>query len=142
MTGLKDLQVGVFSGPSDFYQFENTSKKTKVYCSEIVEWITEYRIYVIDDKIIDIKWYEGEKRPINLQVVKEAIKLYSPVRGYGIDFGLLKTGETALIEFNDGYSLGNYGMWKKHYADLIIILKKPLQIPFCIFFYSTCRFKI
>jgi hypothetical protein len=40
--------------------------------------------------------------------------------GYGIDFGLLSSGETALIELNDGYSLGSYDLDSADYTDLLI----------------------
>lgn len=40
-------------------------------------------------------------------------------KAYGIDFGVLDTGETVLIEVNEGYSLGNYGLDDKDYTELI-----------------------
>lgn len=39
---------------------------------------------------------------------------------YGIDFGVLADGDTALIELNDGFSLGSYGLDPAVYADLIL----------------------
>ena len=39
---------------------------------------------------------------------------------YGIDFGVLAQGDTALIELNDGFSLGSYGLDQSVYADLIV----------------------
>lgn len=38
---------------------------------------------------------------------------------YGIDFGLLDTGETALVEANDGYALGAYSIDAVSYARLL-----------------------
>jgi hypothetical protein len=48
---------------------------------------------------------------------------------YGIDFGVLDDGNTALIEWNDGFALGSYGLEKEIYTELILtrweeILKK------------------
>jgi hypothetical protein len=39
---------------------------------------------------------------------------------YGIDFGVLAQEDTALIELNDGFSLGSYGLDRSIYADLIL----------------------
>ena len=39
--------------------------------------------------------------------------------GYAIDFGLTDKGETLLIEVNDGYSLGCYGLVYLDYAKLL-----------------------
>ena len=40
--------------------------------------------------------------------------------GFGIDFGLLSTGETALVEMNDGFALGAYAISARDYTDLLI----------------------
>jgi ATP-grasp domain, R2K clade family 2 len=39
--------------------------------------------------------------------------------GYAIDFGVLSTGETALVEMNDGFALGAYAIDSQDYTDLI-----------------------
>jgi hypothetical protein len=44
--------------------------------------------------------------------MEEAIKLLAvsgAPSGYAIDFGVLDTGQTALVELNDGFSIGAYG---------------------------------
>lgn len=40
-------------------------------------------------------------------------------KAYCLDVGVLSTGETALIEVNDGFSVGMYGMSKELYAELL-----------------------
>ena len=42
-----------------------------------------------------------------------------PPAAYGIDFGVLATGRTALIETNDGYSPGACAIGAKAYAGLL-----------------------
>lgn len=39
--------------------------------------------------------------------------------GYGIDFGLTSDGKTLLLEVNEGYSLGTYGLLPIKYAKLL-----------------------
>lgn len=39
---------------------------------------------------------------------------------YGINFGVTSKGETLLVEVNEGYALGCYGLFPDFYAKLII----------------------
>lgn len=43
----------------------------------------------------------------------------SAPKGYAIDFGLADDGRTLLLEVNDGYSLGSYGLFPLDYAKLL-----------------------
>lgn len=116
--------VVLFSS-NDFYKLEGAPIHTELFCSEVVNWLTEYRIYVIHSKIVGIKNYSGNPEvSLNLKEVEEAIHLFEQSTekssAYGIDFGVLENGETALIEWNDGYSLGCYGLDKEVYTDLLL----------------------
>jgi hypothetical protein len=42
------------------------------------------------------------------------------VAGYGLDVGVLGTGQTAVVEVNDGFGLGSYGLEAAVYTDLIL----------------------
>jgi len=37
---------------------------------------------------------------------------------YSIDVGILESGETILVECNDGFALGNYGVPARRYAEM------------------------
>ncbi len=39
--------------------------------------------------------------------------------GYAIDFGVTDKGQTILIEVNDGYALGSYGLFYLDYVKLL-----------------------
>ena len=43
----------------------------------------------------------------------------APPAAYSLDFGVLATGETALIEVNDSIALGAYGLAHNKYARMI-----------------------
>lgn len=71
-----------------------------------------------------------------MDVVESAIKDFDQSNqrtdAYGIDFGILENGETALIEWNDAIALGSYGLEKETYTELILtrwneIIKKKIQ---------------
>jgi hypothetical protein len=121
---LKVFTGGVFSHHSDFYSVGSTSWKEPVWCSEVVEWRSECRVYVIGTEIVSVDHYDGDAtvRP-DLGVIEEAVNDYSrsgeAPAAYGIDFGVLASGETALIEANEGYSLGAYQISSEAYTNVV-----------------------
>ena len=56
----------------------------------------------------------------NDEVIKQAVQDYKTApAGYSLDFGVTDTGRTLLIEVNDGYALGSYGLFYIDYAKLL-----------------------
>ncbi|WP_330180316.1 ATP-grasp domain-containing protein [Nocardia sp. NBC_01503] len=109
----------------DVAAFGNVSRRQRVWCSEVVRWAAEYRVYVVDQRIVAIDHYDGEPTtPLDMKVVTAAITTYrnsgTAPAAYGIDFGVLTTGETALVEANDGYALGAYAIDADSYTELIM----------------------
>jgi hypothetical protein len=101
------------------------SRRQEVWCSEVVDWISEYRVYVIDDEIVGVDHYAGDPGvSLDMGKVAEALSAYrksgEAPSAYGIDFGVLHNGESALVEANDGYALGAYEIAAKPYTDLLI----------------------
>lgn len=114
----------VFRDESDFYQVGQTSLREPVWCSDIVAWRSEYRVYVIGEEIVSVDHYEGDASvAIDLGVVRQAVSQFRASgvapSAYGIDFGVLASGETALVEANDGYALGAYAISSAPYATLL-----------------------
>jgi hypothetical protein len=115
----------VFNSEADLQSISNISKSTKLICSEVVKWVSEFRVYVVNSEIREIANYDGDKNikpdfkkiKIAINTLDDAGESYA---GYGIDFGVLITGETALIEINDGYGLGAYEITYKNYGDLVV----------------------
>lgn len=48
-----------------------------VHCSEVVEMISEYRVYVINGSIRSICHYKGPEGMLDVSVVEEAVKIFS-----------------------------------------------------------------
>ena len=92
-----------------------------VYCSEIVNFVAEWRCFVRYGKILGVKPYKGDwRKHYDYRIIENAVNDFksAPV-GYAIDFGLTSDGRTLLIEVNDGYSLGCYGLFYIDYAKLL-----------------------
>ncbi|WP_369640508.1 ATP-grasp domain-containing protein [Nocardia sp. JMUB6875] len=121
----KGFPGAMFYSERDIAALGNTSRRQRVWCSEPVSWLSEYRIYVSDHRVISVDHYDGDPTLLpDLTVIESAISTYhhngpAPA-AYAIDFGILKTGETALIEVNDAYALGAYTIPAPAYTALLL----------------------
>lgn len=92
-----------------------------VYYSEPLKLEAEFRCYIRYNQILDIKRYKGALNAFyDYDTICRTVKDYiSAPAAYAIDFGVTDTGATVLVEVNDGYSLGNYGLDSLSYAKLL-----------------------
>lgn len=86
---------------------------TLIWESKVVRWLSEFRFYVLDGQILGQGRYDSnEEGPEpDIDVVTQAVEAWArqgAPRAFGIDFGVLSTGETALVECNDAWALGYY----------------------------------
>lgn len=83
--------------------------------------ISEWRCYIHYNKVIDIKNYSGDffKVPNKeyLESIIEENKNF-PI-AYTIDIGILENGENIVVEFNDMWAIGNYGIPNDDYLRLL-----------------------
>jgi hypothetical protein len=103
---------------TEYYQFKSDDgiifleADKNVWISEIVEWVNEARYYILDGKILGYGFYgeysDNAPQP-DLNVIKEMVSAHSdsPI-AYALDVGVLSTGQTALVECNDAWSIGYY----------------------------------
>ncbi|MFD4443877.1 ATP-grasp domain-containing protein [Nocardia sp. NPDC058519] len=121
----KSFTGAVCYSERDFATWGNASRRQRVWCSEVVTWISEYRVYVIDQRIVAVDHCDGDNSvPLNMETVESAVTTYcrsdTAPTAYGIDFGVLANGETALVEANDGYALGAYDIAADQYTELLM----------------------
>lgn len=115
----------VFAAPEDRVHLEGASRHTRLRCAEVVEWLTEHRIFVHFGEVVGIRPYAGnENLAIDLDCAREAIAILEASgwtsRAYAADFGLLSDGRTALVELNDAWGLGSWGLDPDVYTSLIM----------------------
>jgi hypothetical protein len=98
------------------HRFQGASLAKPVWVSEPVEFIEEWRFYVVGGFIINFE-NVSDKMPLHnfyldiCAIQRGVAKMHSSGQypsAYVIDFGLLKDGRTALVEMNDGFSFGAY----------------------------------
>lgn len=120
---LEDKQFTgvVVNSPKDLIGCGLEGANQDVYCSEVVEFAAEWRCFVRYGRILDVRQYKGDwRRHFDPNVIESAVKDYSSApAGYSADFGLTTDGRTLLIEINDGYALGCYGLFYLDYAKLL-----------------------
>jgi hypothetical protein len=79
-------------------------------------------IFVCRGDITEVCHYQGDPlRFPDARVIRNAIAEFGEraPAGYGIDFGVMDNGRTVLVEVNEGYSLGSYGLNSVEYAELL-----------------------
>lgn len=102
-------------------QTAGLSDETELLCSEVVRFATEWRGFVLDRKLIGLKNYKGDFTLIpNADLIHQAIEQYtsSPI-AYSIDVGVTDEGKTVLVEINDAFALGSYGLEPDRYVAMI-----------------------
>lgn len=120
---LKQFSAGVISkekSKNDFYY--DVPDDTRVLVSEVLNIESEYRVFVNRNEIIGMKNYIGNFFVYpDPKIIKIAIASYkNPPISYTIDFGVTLEGETVLIECNDGWSVGDYGLDQDIYAKFLL----------------------
>lgn len=94
---------------------------TEILASEPVNFVSEYRGFVLRGDLVGLKHYKGDFGVVpDVQVIRSAIQAYKLApSGYSIDFGVTDNGKSLLIEINDAFALGNYGLTSLTYTDII-----------------------
>lgn len=111
----------VVRGTKDLVGCGTSGYNPRVYCSDPVNFIAEWRCFVRYGTVLDVRPYQGDWHAcIDGSVVDAAVRSYtSAPAGYAMDFGVTDDGRTLLVEVNDGYALGCYGLQHNLYAKLL-----------------------
>jgi hypothetical protein len=105
--------TGRMMDASDVGQLMQHAASTAVWCAELVSFRSEHRAFVIDGQVRALRLYGGDAELPDESLVRTCVDAWTAsgqaASAYAIDFGVLRDGRTALLEVNDGYSLGTYG---------------------------------
>ena len=123
---VKPVRDKVFVGfllrkESDVPRLRQAKPDEPVLCSEPVGFQAEWRAFVRYGTVWDVRPYRGDWRcRYDPDVIQRAVSGYREApAGYGMDFGVTEDGRTLLVEVNDGFSLGSYGLDPLQYAKLL-----------------------
>jgi hypothetical protein len=111
------------SAISNLIQTATMPDDMEVLCSEPVEFVSEYRCFVHHGRIVDVRRYRGDFCQLvdieNVALPCVAAYKSAPV-AYSLDLGITPEGRTLVVEVNDVFSLGCYGMASVPYASMVI----------------------
>jgi len=122
---VKPVQTKLFDGALiskqehlPYLRLENCD----VLVCEPIEILSEHRVYVHDKKAVYSSNYSGNFRisPC-FDYVDKLIDAYEgqPI-AYTIDVAILKDGSMTVIEFNDFWAIGSYGLYCVDYAQMLL----------------------
>ncbi len=93
----------------------------EVVASDVVHFDTEYRLFVNRGLITGAKHYRGDfTKIVDFDIARQCVRAFksAPI-SYSLDLGVLDDGRTVVVEVNDAYSLGCYGLAPLIYAQLV-----------------------
>ena len=83
--------------------------------------IAEHRCFLTDGAPVGLRQYRGDPLIFpDATVIRAALAAFpSAPAGCAVDFGVTSSGDTVVVEVNDGYAIGAYGPHPVLYAKLI-----------------------
>lgn len=124
---IKPIEIKLFTGfvldKSTYTCLKNLPKSTMVMAYEAFYWsiLSEWRVYVHNHKMVDSRNYAGDftisPNYLYIESVIKTNKSNFPC-AYTIDIGI-NIGANVVIEFNDMWAIGNYGMPNDLYLRLL-----------------------
>ncbi|MFW5847463.1 MAG: ATP-grasp domain-containing protein [bacterium] len=118
---LTKLFDGALISKLQHLNYLNNFDNPLVWVSDPIHIISEYRIYVHNNHMVYSSNYNGDFKVIpDYDYIETLIKNYqdAPV-AYTIDVGILNNGKTTVIEFNDFWAIGSYGLYCMNYAEML-----------------------
>ena len=104
----------------DYY---NVSDETEVFVSAKIDFISEYRCFVHEGELKGIQFYLGNFKVFpDVATIERMISDYESANcAYTLDVGVINEGfplgaSTLLVEVNDMWAIGSYGMDAKDYT--------------------------
>lgn len=116
---VSGLKYGSYCGNVKRNPFTN---KEHIYqVSSVLDIISEYRVFVSENKIVGIQYYDGDvcimPTENEIRKIKEAVARYSAAKdcpdAYSMDWAIIKTTQDrdiALLEIHPFAALGLYGL--------------------------------
>ena len=100
-------------------EYYEVKPETEVYVSSVLPKIaSEYRCFIHEDELVGIQHYLGDfKKYPDIHTIENMVKEYKSSNcAYTLDIAVLEHGPTVLLEVNDMWAIGSYGMNAKTYA--------------------------
>lgn len=130
-TRSKAFTGKIISSLGDLISCGNHSEDYEVLVSEPLNICAEWRCFIIYDELIDVRPYDSlmdnSKKSYRYhydpgrvdEMLKAFVCWHERPMGCSMDICVTREGRTLLVELNDAYALGSYGLPGIYYAKLI-----------------------
>jgi hypothetical protein len=117
---IKAFPATILDGARYSY-LNNVPRDTLVYVYKPFEApiISEWRLYVHNNKIVDVKNYSGDFMEFPRYLLLEDLTEKGFPSTYTIDVAMLENGEQVVVEYNDMWAIGNYGVPNDLYLEML-----------------------
>ena len=102
----------VVYGLRDLIASASLPDETPVLAQQRIEFVSEWRVSVLRDKILHVAHYKGNPLLFpDVPSMQSAIESFNerPI-AFGMDWGITAGGQTLLVEVNDAYEMESYGL--------------------------------
>ena len=98
--------------------FDKVEDSDPVFLSDPIDFLSEFRCFVHEDKLKGIQFYLGDFTLFpDVSVIQKMIEDYTTANcAYTLDVGVTPSGATFLVEINDMWAIGSYGFNAKDYV--------------------------
>lgn len=98
--------------------WDSVKDDTLIFKSDIINFISEYRAFISFGKIYGLKHYNGDhSKFIDYSILENMVSDFKDCpSAFTLDIGLTDDGRTLLVEVNDMWAIGSYGMDGKDYS--------------------------
>jgi hypothetical protein len=121
LSAAKEFAGMVVSTTTDLARVRHLEDDLAIQAAEALAFVSEWRYFVLRGTVVGAAHYKGDcfVHP-SATTVRNAVLTYtSAPAAYGLDFAVTSDGVTLLIEANDGFALGCYGLDPVIYADML-----------------------
>lgn len=102
--------IGYKDFPAYIYDGSNLPPHTDLICSDVVEFVNEWRYYIAGGEVLCSWWYKGNDETADINPHGPELPFNVPKDFYGtVDLGLLNSGKLAVVECHHPIAIGWYG---------------------------------
>lgn len=122
---IKSYNPKVYSGilikENHQLNYLDQHKNELAWISQPITWVSEWRCFVHNGQLLDARPYQGDfTLSPDFGLVNEMIQAYleAPI-AYTLDVGITSDKHTTLVEVNDFWAIGGYGLAPETYAIML-----------------------
>jgi hypothetical protein len=111
----------VIAGHAELGQVQHLTDELRIQAAEPMAFTSEWRYFVHRGAVAGLAHYKGAWSVMpDSDTVRRAVAAYAPgPAAYSLDFGVTADGRTLLVEANDAFALGAYGLDAVVYAHML-----------------------